>query len=120
MKLIFCPHCRDIVLLRKQMRICECGMSGGHYLDHINAVVTGDAIPIGITNDSFIKAVLNRPKLGMGKEFVAFVIPEITHTVRNLEKEKDEKIQRDLEAIFGEDAAKGKKKRSTSHNHLIK
>lgn len=81
MKLLFCPHCKDMLALRKQYRTCECGKSGGKYLDNINALITGDSIPIGIHNMSLGTAVGLQPREGWGREFVAFVIPKICPTV---------------------------------------
>lgn len=89
MKLIFCPICEDIVKLRKYLRKCDCGESGGYYLaDGINAELTGEAVPLGIGNSTFITALRNRPMSGNGQRFEAFVIPKICLTVRQAEKEK--------------------------------
>jgi len=76
MKLIYCEECGDIVRLRIGVRKCECGKSSGQYLsDGIHAEVWGSAIPIGFGNTSFMTAIRNRPKSGMGKQFDAFAIP---------------------------------------------
>ena len=77
MKLIFCPNCHDIISLRWELRRCSCGESWGYYRDDgINSVIGGGAIPLGIANDSFTKALKNRPTHGQGERFEAFVIPE--------------------------------------------
>lgn len=90
MKLIFCEKCKDIVLLRSADRKCECGSSGGRYTDEINAVVYGHAIPLGITNISFVQALRNRPEAGMGIEFTAFVMPKsvLSVTEKNAENRR--------------------------------
>lgn len=85
MKLIFCPHCHDIRKLQSNtVTSCLCGKSSGQYLaDGVRAVLRGDAIPIGILNSSFVKAVKARPQEGMGERFEAFVIPRECPTVRS-------------------------------------
>ncbi len=77
MKLIFCPVCHDIVKLLLEMdRSCQCACSWGHYKgDGLNATYGGMAIPLGIANSTFVKAVQNRPESGEGERFEAFVIP---------------------------------------------
>lgn len=83
MKLIYCPKCHDIVaLMIVEVRHCLCGRSRGHYLDDgIEAVIEGEAIPLGIATASFHKALNNRPESGQGEEFTAFVIPEKCDTI---------------------------------------
>ena len=83
MKLIFCPHCNDVVKLREAHRTCWCGKSGGMYLqDGLHAIIYGDAVPIGFQNKSFYYACLSQPEEGKGKNFIAFVIPKQCPTVR--------------------------------------
>jgi hypothetical protein len=83
MKLIFCPHCQDVVKLALTTRTCECGMAGGRYLDDaLHAEVWGSAIPLGFANSSLASALLVRPDRGMGREFTAFVIPYECPTVK--------------------------------------
>ena len=82
MKLIFCPKCEDIRALAYGLRYCSCASSWGHYRrDGLNAVIGGDAIPLGLNNQSFVKALKNRPARGLGQRFEAFVIPENSSTV---------------------------------------
>lgn len=82
MKLVYCPACGDIFKLAFGSQVCFCGLSGGFYHeDGLNATVTGQAIPIGIANSTFVKALANRPEEGMGEEFKAFVIPKKCPTV---------------------------------------
>ncbi len=86
MKLIFCPVCYDIVKCQKSNRTCQCGASGGRYAeDGLNAVYWGTAVPLGISNPSFVDAAMHRPKEGMGECFIAFVIPEICPTFKKVE-----------------------------------
>lgn len=84
MKLIFCPKCEDVTKLLSEYRSCRCGRSGGKYTDDLNAIINGDAIPLGFSNPSFVEALKNRPKLGMGERFTAFVIAEQCPTIRKV------------------------------------
>lgn len=83
MKLIFCPHCHDIKKLHVgTVTSCFCGKSSGKYLpDGVRVVLRGAAIPIGILNSSFVKAIKGRPETGLGSRFEAFVIPMECPTV---------------------------------------
>jgi hypothetical protein len=81
MKLFFCPFCKDILALRKHYRSCECGRSGGKYIDNINAEISGEAIALGIHNMSLGTAIGLQPLKGWGKRIDAFVIPKICSTV---------------------------------------
>jgi hypothetical protein len=78
MKLILCHNCQDVFKLDYKLRSCKCGQSKGKYLkDGLNATYQGEnAVPIGFANSTLVKAVNNQPESGMGKEFVAFVIPK--------------------------------------------
>lgn len=77
MKLIYCPHCKDVRRLTFEKRECECGASFGYYYkDGLHAVIGGDAIPLGIDNFTFGYALEHRPETGMGMTFSAFVIPK--------------------------------------------
>lgn len=84
MKLIFCPRCQDIVKLHQQVTTCKCGRSHGAYLDGYNAVYCGDAIPLGIINDTIAYAIENQPASGKGKQFNAFVIPKKCPTFKRV------------------------------------
>ena len=87
MKLIFCKHCHDIVLLRiKDIRKCLCGKASGQYVDDLNAEINENCIPIGINNFSFVDAIKNQPKKGDGFLFEAFVIPKKCPTIRVIKK----------------------------------
>jgi hypothetical protein len=83
MKLIFCWDCNDIVKLKSVLRYCECGESSGKYVDELKAEIFGPCLPLGIANSSFAEAVHNQPKIGMGKEFTAFVIQKECDTVKH-------------------------------------
>lgn len=74
MKLLLCEECSDIFNLSFEEKSCSCGKAKGQYLDEINAVYSG-GIPLGFANTTFVRAILQRPESGAGKEFVAFVIP---------------------------------------------
>lgn len=75
MKLILCPHCSDVVKLRKSRTCCECGKSWGLYVNDIDAEINSQAIPLGFDNASLVKAIKHRPLDGWGYQFSAFVIP---------------------------------------------
>jgi len=82
MKLIYCPHCQDVVRLRFERRECECGACFGYYYkDGLHSVIGGDAIPLGFENSTFKYALEHRPTTGMGMTFNAFVIPEKCPTI---------------------------------------
>jgi len=82
MKLLLCPHCEDVVKLgKKRMRKCRCGKCAGKYIDKINAIIYGPAIPIGFDNLSLMEAINNRPEDGLGSRFTAFVIPKKCDTI---------------------------------------
>lgn len=61
MKLIYCPHCEDIIRLMMWERQCICGASKGRYVDENNVKITEAAIPIGVDTDQF-KDALEQPK----------------------------------------------------------
>ena len=83
MKLFFCPitGCHDVVKMTKTLRTCECGGSSGKYINDIDAEIYGAAVPLGFANSTFVNALINRPMIGAGKEFVAFVIPTFCTTI---------------------------------------
>lgn len=82
MKLIHCPQCQDIMKLNMTAKMCVCGKSWGIYIDGLNAIIGGKAIPIGIENHSFFTAVCNQPLEGWGTMFNAFVIPVNCATIK--------------------------------------
>lgn len=55
MKLVACQNCKDLIMLiTKEIRCCKCGETAGKYLDDYNtAVVTKNAIVVGIDNNGF-------------------------------------------------------------------
>ena len=84
MKLIFCPHCQDVVKLRRQLTVCQCGKSYGRYTDGLFAVYSGDAVPLGFANLSLVLAINNQPESGDGERFEAFVIPKKCPTFKKV------------------------------------
>lgn len=80
MKLIFCKRCEDVIKCTNKCRTCQCGASGGQYLDDLNAVYWGKAVPLGFANSSLVYALRNQPQRGDGCRFEAFVIPKICPT----------------------------------------
>jgi hypothetical protein len=56
-KLLFCPHCQDIVRLFPEKRTCRCGKSWGHYLDDgATTVQTWPSLSLGLANPDFRSA----------------------------------------------------------------
>ncbi len=83
MKLLYCANCDDVFSLRlNKERSCECGKTKGKYIDNLNAVYSGPAITMGFNNPSLEDALDNQPLKGSGKEFTAFVIPQICATFK--------------------------------------
>ena len=69
MKLLFCRSCLTVHSLTTSPRSCDCGKSTGYYIDSVNAVIKGPAVPLGFANSSFIQAINNK-----GTDFTAFTI----------------------------------------------
>ena len=86
MKLLLCKSCQDIVrpLIGKE-RSCECGACTiiGES-DGITVTYSGKekAVIFGFNNSSLVQAVRNQPNEGMGKDFIAFVIPKNCSSVK--------------------------------------
>lgn len=58
MKLIFCPNCTDVRKLDTHPTYCRCHKSWGFYHeDGLTATVGGDAVPLGIDNNTFRAAI---------------------------------------------------------------
>jgi hypothetical protein len=56
-KLLYCPHCHDIVRLFPEKRTCRCGKSWGQYLeDRSTTVQTWPSLSLGIANPDFVAA----------------------------------------------------------------
>lgn len=83
--MILCPKCNDVVKLRAEPRTCACGASYGRYIDDVQAVYGGQAIPLGIANESLAWAVRCQPEAGKGERFDAFVIPKACPTMRRMD-----------------------------------
>jgi hypothetical protein len=78
-----CQSCLDIFSLAlDKAKKCSCGLCAGKYIDMLNAVYTGNAVPIGFHNASLGQAIIYRPTSGNGKNFEAFVIPKETKSFR--------------------------------------
>ena len=85
MKLIFCPHCQDLIKMRIRKRFCACRKAWGQYeKDGLYAKIGGEAIAIGIYNGAFTNAVATRPPFGIGPEFHGFVFPEKSERVQRV------------------------------------
>jgi hypothetical protein len=76
----------------KQIVKCGCGESSGVYVDELHAEISGFAVPLGISNGSFVEALslrnFNKSKNGRsrGVSFDAFVIPDDSETVKFVDK----------------------------------
>lgn len=79
MKLLLCKVCQDVVrpLVNKE-RSCECGACKiVAHDDNLTVTYSGEkAVLIGFKNSSLVEAVSNQPETGLGREFVAFVLPK--------------------------------------------
>lgn len=63
MKLLFCRRCGDVVKLQRTQRECGCGSSSGRYRsDGLRASYFGDAVPLGIDNNSLLAALGSKEK----------------------------------------------------------
>jgi hypothetical protein len=91
MKLILCRKCgsvRSLSVGHEKIIHCDCRASWGYYTDDINAVIGGEAVPLGFSNRSLSDA-LRRNKshtdVNMGEDFRAFIIPEGASSVKREE-----------------------------------
>jgi hypothetical protein len=82
MKLLFCKKCYSIFNLSKEKKTCVCGETSGYYTDNLNAVFSGDSIPLGFNNTEFVRAINNQPDIGWGRDFTAFVISKKCDTFK--------------------------------------
>ncbi len=84
MKLLLCPKCYDIVKLQFSTRSCQCGASSGKYLpDGLLAVVSPDAMVIGIDNHMMKRAVMARRSPDSGhRTLAAWLMAEDAPNVR--------------------------------------
>lgn len=57
MKLLFCPRCQDVFKLSYEVRICECGMVKGRYIDNTMAETNGAGISLAIGNGALMDAI---------------------------------------------------------------
>ena len=89
MKLIICTNCNHVISLGSNIRICECGKSGGQYLNGRYARYWGPCVPLGIDNKSLVEARQTQPIEGLGKKFTAFVIPMKCHTFKRVSTPSD-------------------------------
>lgn len=75
MKLLYCLECHDVVRLHRKTRACECGLTGGRYVDDSQAEVFGDGVPFALQNTDFHAALTRRTDDWPGTWFRGFVIP---------------------------------------------
>jgi len=92
MKLILCVKCSDVFKLSdEKYKTCDCGMSGGEYVNTIDAEVSGPCIVLGFSNHSLLQAIRLQTSNGdrmdkQGREFDAFIIPECAPSVKRLDE----------------------------------
>ncbi len=87
MKLIYCPICDDVFKMSSLLSQCCCSASWGRYTDLVNAEYGGEAIPLGIANNSLAEAIRLRPDKGpRGGLFTAFVIPKECNTCQQIKE----------------------------------
>ena len=105
MKLLYCEKCQDVVRLIEKERTCRCGLSGGRYIDDLNAEYWGDsAYPIGFANTSFLAAknaikacrVVKDERLKAlihdeDRVFIAFTIPDVCETMKKVRKPRKDR-----------------------------
>lgn len=88
MKLLFCKSCQDVIRLNKDYKNCSCKKIGGKYIDDLNAIYFGEqAVPLGFNNHSMLKAINTQPEDGLGKDFIAFVIPKKCNSFKFIKKD---------------------------------
>jgi len=112
MKLLLCIECNDIFNLTHDDLKCSCGLSGGRYIDDINAEYYGLSYLIGFANKSLSKALYDQKTFGdceelmanpfsgteyeeiynvmhppqkKGRSFTAFIIPESAKTIKRID-----------------------------------
>lgn len=81
MKLLICRKCKAVFnLVPNKIKICDCGESRGSYVDDLNAIYEGPAVPLGIDNFS-LRDAYRKPSISKkGKRFDAFIIPDNCET----------------------------------------
>jgi len=85
MKLLYCRRCKDIFGLRMKTRHCECEAISGKYLqDGINAIYSGNAIPLGIDNNS-LRSNSSQPDNG-SVYIKSFMIAKNCKTIKRVDE----------------------------------
>ena len=83
MKLILCPHCKDVKKLDYEFVYCNCKKSYERYLkDGLNAEINKEVIPIGFNNHSLVDAIKNRREFDLGERFESFIIEKNCKRIR--------------------------------------
>lgn len=61
MKLLLCKSCQDVVKFQSTDRVCQCGLSGGRYLDDdVTVEYYGEhAVVLGIDNHTLRAAIVD-------------------------------------------------------------
>jgi hypothetical protein len=88
MKLLLCTHCQDIFkITTEEKKFCMCkrcwGQTIGNYKLSTKVRVSDNqhTVVLGVSNTELRMAVIDQPATGMGKKFLAFVIPKHCNTV---------------------------------------
>lgn len=107
MKLLLCKLCSDVFSIHmRKVKTCTCGMTAGVYIDTLNAEYKGEhAIPLFFSNHTFVHAIDNQPPSGLGRTFIAGVVPVECPTFRKVEKfSVDKKKRAAVPSSHGQDA----------------
>jgi len=95
MKILFCEYCGDLFNLKYELKSCNCGKTKGKYCTNLlNAVIT-DGIVISFSEATFLPAIRGRPNSGLGKHFIASILPKYADTVEVISLEDIEKDNTD-------------------------
>lgn len=100
MKLLFCTKCGSIRNVKRTPTTCECGEVVAQYLsDSVSCQWNGKGELLGFTNSSLIAALRDQRAKGdrsdgMGREFVAFVIPHNALSVHVSSSEEKNNVDR--------------------------
>ena len=79
MKLLMCNSCGDIFNLTRELKQCSCKLTGGKYIDNLNAEFYGNATLIGFSNSEFLEAISFK-----GLDFKGFTIKEPCQTFKRI------------------------------------
>ena len=82
MKLLYCKDCSDLIELNLNERTCICGKTKGRYIDNVNAVYSGNCIPMGVNNNFLLVARRLYEEFPGNYSIELFTIPEDCKTMK--------------------------------------